>query len=53
MVGLFLTTFNQRQDTEITVQSLFAVTEHPFRLVIVDNASDDGTVDWAKAAASM
>ncbi|MEJ8545131.1 glycosyltransferase family 2 protein [Brevibacillus borstelensis] len=48
MVGLMLTTYNQLEDTKHTLQSLRQNTSHPYRLVIVDNASTDGTVAYLK-----
>lgn len=48
MIGLFLTTFNQWEDTQLTLDSLFQNTTAPFKLVLVDNASTDGTISHAR-----
>ncbi|MEB3188441.1 MAG: glycosyltransferase [bacterium] len=39
-IDIVLLTHNRRQYLEQTVEALFARTRHPFRLTIVDNASD-------------
>lgn len=48
MVGLILTTYNQLDDTKATLQSLEATTNTPYKLVIVDNGSTDGSIPYLK-----
>ncbi|GAX91983.1 glycosyltransferase family 2 protein [Effusibacillus lacus] len=48
MVGIMLTTYNQLEDTKRSLQSLRENTTIPYKLVIVDNASTDGTVDFLR-----
>lgn len=48
MVGLMLTTYNQLEDTITTLSSLEQTTEIPYKLVIVDNASTDGTISYLR-----
>lgn len=48
-VSLMLTTYNRLDLTKRMLSSLFETTTSPFRLIIVDNGSIDGTVDWLKA----
>lgn len=49
MVGIFLTTFNFLDKTRACIQSLGRATDHPYRLVVVDNASTDGTQDLVRS----
>lgn len=46
MVGIFLTTYNFMEKTRACLQNLGRATEYPHRLVVVDNASTDGTQDF-------
>lgn len=48
MIGLFLTTYNQLEDTKKSLESLEKNTSIPYKLVIVDNASTDGTIPYLK-----
>lgn len=48
MVGLMLTTYNQLEDTQKSLESLEKNTTPPYKLVIVDNASTDGTLSFLK-----
>lgn len=43
-----LITFNRLSYTQQTLRNLFRTTEVPFYLVVVDNASTDGTVEYLK-----
>lgn len=49
MVGIILTTFNFLEKTRACLESLRRATDHPHRLVVVDNASKDGTVEFLRA----
>ncbi|WP_167859036.1 glycosyltransferase family 2 protein [Paenibacillus cymbidii] len=48
MIGLLMTTYNQLADTRNALASLKETTAEPLGLVIVDNASTDGTVQYAR-----
>lgn len=45
---LLMVTYNRLELTKQTLDSIFQNTKTPFELVIVDNASTDGTVDFLK-----
>jgi len=45
-VSLMMVTYNRLELTKRMLESLFRHTDSPFRLIIVDNGSTDGTVDW-------
>jgi len=45
---LMMVTYNRLELTKQTLESLWKSTNHPFNLVIVDNGSTDGTVEWLK-----
>lgn len=49
MVGIILTTYNLLHKTRACLDSLTRTTRCPHRLVAVDNASHDGTVDFLRA----
>lgn len=46
--SLMMVTYNRLELTEKTLKSLFETTHSEFRLIIVDNASTDGTVEFLK-----
>ncbi|MDJ0765530.1 MAG: glycosyltransferase family 2 protein [Myxococcota bacterium] len=46
---LVMVTYNRLDFTRITLERLLKNTTLPFRLVILDNGSTDGTQDWLKA----
>lgn len=46
--SLMFATFNRLDLTKVMMESLFKNTDVPFRVIIVDNGSTDGTVDWLK-----
>ena len=46
---IMLTTYNRLSLTHRTFNSLFGTTKTPYRLVITDNGSTDGTVDYLKS----
>lgn len=46
--SIALVTYNRLDLTKRMMESLFKNTDSPFRLIIVDNGSTDGTVDWLK-----
>ena len=45
---LLMVTYNRLELTKQTLDSIFKNTKTPFELVIVDNASTDGTVEFLK-----
>lgn len=47
--SLMLVTYNRLPLTQRMLESLFKNTDSPFRLIIVDNGSTDGTVEWLKS----
>ena len=47
--SLMLTTYNRLPLTQRMFESLFKHTDSPFRLIIIDNGSTDGTVEWLKS----
>lgn len=44
--SLMMVTYNRLDLTKKTLNSIFKNTDYPFRLIIVDNGSTDGTVDF-------
>ena len=48
MVSIIILTFNQLSLTRICLNSIRKHTKHPYELIMVDNASSDGTVDYLK-----
>lgn len=46
--SIMLVTYNRLSLTQRMLSNLFATTKSPYRLIIVDNGSTDGTVDWLK-----
>lgn len=47
--SIILLTWNRLDLTQKTLDSVFANTNIPFRLIVVDNGSTDGTIEWLKA----
>ncbi len=47
--SLMMVTYNRLPLTQKTLESLFETTEYPFSLVIIDNASTDGTVEYLQS----
>lgn len=45
-VSIMLVTYNRLNLTQKTLNSLFNTTKYPFRIIIIDNGSTDGTKDW-------
>jgi|GEM_PF-2890884 len=45
-VDLILVCHNHLRFTQIAVESILADRTYPFRLIVVDNASSDGTKEW-------
>lgn len=45
-ITLMMVTYNRLELTKRTINNLFKVTNVPFNFVIVDNGSEDGTVDY-------
>ena len=46
--SIILITYNQLRFTIMCIESIFKYTNKPFELIIVDNGSSDGTVDYLK-----
>lgn len=46
---VIILTFNQLGKTRACMESFFRCTKSPCRLIVIDNASTDGTVDYLKA----
>lgn len=46
--SLMMVTYNRLELTKETIDCLFKNTKYPFNLCIVDNNSDDGTIEWAE-----
>ena len=46
--SIMLVTYNRLELTKRTFDNLFANAKHPFRLIIVDNGSTDGSKEWLK-----
>ena len=45
-ISIMMVTYNRLPLTKQTLDSLFITTDYPFNLIIVDNASTDGTIDF-------
>ncbi|MCL4426151.1 MAG: glycosyltransferase family 2 protein [Firmicutes bacterium] len=48
MVGVILTTFNFLNKTRVSLSSFLKATTYPHRLVVVDNHSTDGTLEYLR-----
>ncbi len=49
LVTIGICTFNNRELTELCLDSIESFTVHPnYEVVVVDNASEDGTAEWLK-----
>ena len=44
--SIMMVTYNRLELTKQTLEDLFKTTDYPFNLIIVDNGSNDGTVDY-------
>jgi len=49
MLGIGITTFNRREQIAETVEHVRRFTEAPYRLIVADDGSDDGTREWLRA----
>lgn len=49
LVSVMMVTYNRLELTKETLDCLFANTKIPFELIIVDNGSNDGTVEYLSA----
>ncbi len=47
--SIIILTFNQLEYTKITIDSLRRYTTSPYELIVIDNASTDGTIEYLKA----
>lgn len=51
--SIMVVTYNRLELTKRTLKSLFENTHSPFRLILVDNGSTDGTVEWLKEGSEL
>jgi GT2 family glycosyltransferase len=51
LTSIIIVTFNQLEYTRQCVESIRLMTDEPYELIFVDNASTDGTVDYLKSLA--
>lgn len=49
LTSIVMLTFNQLDYTRLTIDSIRKHTKAPYELIVVDNASTDGTVEYLKA----
>jgi len=48
MIDILLVTYNRGDFTKITINSILQRTKHPYRLIVIDNNSTDGTKEYLK-----
>lgn len=48
LTTIIIVTFNRLEQTRLCIDSIVAHTPEPYQLIVVDNASTDGTVDYLK-----
>jgi len=48
-IDVIMLSYNNLELTRQAIESLYAHTNYPFRLIVVDNASDDGTQEYLKS----
>lgn len=48
--SIIIPTFNQLEFLKECIESIFQYTHEPFELIIIDNASEDGTAEFLKSA---
>ncbi len=53
MTSIILVTYNQLNYTRQCIESLRFRTDEPYELIVIDNASTDGTVDYFRAQADV
>src|ERR1700676_991218 len=46
LTSVMLITYNRLPLTQRMLQNFFQTTDSPYRLIVVDNGSTDGTVEW-------
>ena len=51
LTSIIIVTFNQLEYTRQCVESIRRMTDEPYELIFVDNASSDGTVEYLKSLA--
>ncbi|MGB9499906.1 MAG: glycosyltransferase [Dissulfuribacterales bacterium] len=49
LVSIIMLTFNELQYTKKCIKSIFKHTKEPFELIVVDNGSTDGTVEYLES----
>ncbi|MBX3436539.1 MAG: glycosyltransferase [Planctomycetaceae bacterium] len=49
LTSIVLVTWNQQPYTQMCLDSLRLRTDEPYELIVVDNGSTDGTVEWLRA----
>lgn len=53
LTSIILVTYNQLEFTKLCVESIERHTVEPYELIVVDNGSTDGTVEYAKEVGSQ
>ncbi len=49
LISIVILTYNQLEYTKLTIDSIRRNTKLPYELIVVDNASSDGTVEYLKS----
>ena len=45
-IDILLVSYNRLNLLQITIKAIKKRTEYPYRLIVIDNGSDDGTIEW-------
>ena len=53
MIHIIITTLNYLPYTQLCVRAIMENTGQPYRIILVDDASTDGTVEWAKTVPQL
>ncbi len=49
LTSIVILTYNQLEYTKLTINSIREHTKVPYEIIVIDNASSDGTIDYLKA----
>lgn len=52
-ISIIILTYNQLEYTKMCIESIFEYTNEPFELIMVDNGSTDGTMEYLKSIVSF